>query len=414
MADNEIWAVVPVKQLALSKTRLGEVLDADERRDFSIAMVLDVLTVLKMSPLDGVLVVSADAVIVELVTSLGIEVLILKEDKGICDGLEKAAAKLKQSGVGTMAIVPGDVPDICTQDIECLINSHGGARAVTLVEAVRDGGTNALVCSPPDAIPFLFGRQSGVQHKRVALEAGVTPMVLTIAGFARDIDTPDDLMWLSRQNKTTRAREFLLEHKITHRIVPAGRVSVDDALALVDTDKLDDLMRAAATMRDEGHGSIISYSRKVFIPLTKLCRDVCHYCTFAKRPSMAGRAFMSLEEVLDVARAGVKAGCKEALFTLGDKPELRYQAARDALAKMGYETTLSYLKEAAALVFKETGLMPHINAGVMSRAQIEALREVSISQGIMLESISDRLGEKGGCALWFARQKAIRSACFDC
>ena len=140
----------------------------------------------------------------------------------------------------------------------------------------------------------------------------------------------------------------------------------------------------------------MSYSRKVFIPLTKLCRDVCHYCTFAERPRAGHAAYLSPDEVLAIARAGAAAGCTEALFTLGDKPELRYRAAREALAALGHETTISYLRAMCALVLKETGLLPHVNPGVMTREEIAALREVSASQGIMLESTSERLCEPGG------------------
>src|SRR5580693_3491444 len=103
------------------------------------------------------------------------------------------------------------------------------------------------------------------------------------------------------------------------------------------------LMAAAAALRDEGHGRLISYSRKVFIPLTKLCRDVCHYCTFAERPHRGQAAYLSADEVVAIARAGAAAGCREALFTLGDKPELRYAAAADALGQLGYPSTLAYL-----------------------------------------------------------------------
>ena len=155
-------------------------------------------------------------------------------------------------------------------------------------------------------------------------------------------------------------------------------------------------MPTAAALRDGAHRNVISYSRKVFIPLTQLCRDVCHYCTFTHPPRRGERAFLSLEQVLAVARAGAAAGCREALFTLGDKPELRYRVARDELAEMGHETTLSYLGEAAALVLKETGLLPHLNPGVMKADEIAALRTVSVSQGIMLESVSTRLRARGG------------------
>ena len=158
----------------------------------------------------------------------------------------------------------------------------------------------------------------------------------------------------------------------------------------------DELAAEARRLRDAGFGHTVSYSRKVFVPLTRLCRDVCHYCTFAAPPRRGVPAYLSPDEVLAIAEAGRAAGCKEALFTLGDKPELRYRAAREALAALGFETTIDYLVHAARLVFEETGLLPHVNPGVLSRADIAALREVSVSQGIMLESVSPRLARRGG------------------
>jgi FO synthase len=155
------------------------------------------------------------------------------------------------------------------------------------------------------------------------------------------------------------------------------------------------LMTMAAALRDESHGRLISYSRKVFIPLTRLCRDVCHYCTFAERPS-ARPAYLSPAQVLEIARAGKAAGCTEALFTLGDQPEKRYRAAREGLAELGYGTTIEYLTAMCALVLRETGLLPHANPGIMTRDEIAALRLVTASQGIMLESASDRLCQPGG------------------
>ncbi len=145
--------------------------------------------------------------------------------------------------------------------------------------------------------------------------------------------------------------------------------------------------------------SIVSYSRKVFIPLTQLCRDICSYCTFAQAPdaTKAGkRAYLTADEVLAIAKAGQAAGCTEALFTLGDKPELRYKAAREELAALGYATTLDYLHAMCALVLKQTSLLPHVNPGVMTREEMVKLREVSASMGLMLESTSERLCAKGG------------------
>ncbi|HYR67082.1 MAG TPA: 5-amino-6-(D-ribitylamino)uracil--L-tyrosine 4-hydroxyphenyl transferase CofH [Reyranella sp.] len=160
--------------------------------------------------------------------------------------------------------------------------------------------------------------------------------------------------------------------------------------------ELSQLMADAARLRDRGHGRLISYSRKVFIPLTRLCRDVCHYCTFAETPHAGRASYLSPDDVLAIARAGAAAGCTEALFTLGDKPELRYSAAREALAALGHQTTISYLTAMCGLVLRETGLLPHANPGVMTREEIAGLREVTASQGIMLESTSERLCERGG------------------
>src|SRR5438093_9202358 len=138
----------------------------------------------------------------------------------------------------------------------------------------------------------------------------------------------------------------------------------------------------ARGLRDEGHGRLVTYSPKVFIPLTKLCRDVCHYCTFARPPRRGERAYLTIEEVLEIARAGAAAGCREALFTLGDKPELRYRVAREELAELGCATTLEYLARCARLVLDETGLLPHLNPGVLSVEDALALRGVSASQGL--------------------------------
>jgi FO synthase len=159
---------------------------------------------------------------------------------------------------------------------------------------------------------------------------------------------------------------------------------------------LEDLCVEARALRDEGHGRLVTFSPKVFIPLTKLCRDVCHYCTFAQPPRRGERAYMTIDEVLAVARAGAAAGCHEALFTLGDKPELRYRAAREELAGLGCDTTLEYLERIAGAVLEKTGLLPHLNPGVLTREDVRRLRPVSASMGLMLETTSERLAEHGG------------------
>jgi FO synthase len=164
---------------------------------------------------------------------------------------------------------------------------------------------------------------------------------------------------------------------------------------------LEDVLAEARSCRS---GPLVTYSPKVFVPLTTLCRDVCGYCTFARPPRRGERAFMTEDEVLDLARAGAAAGCTEALFTLGDKPERRYRVARDELAALGCETTIDYLERCARLVLEETGLLPHLNPGVMTREELERLRGVSASMGIMLETTAERLGVRGG-AHWASPDK---------
>ncbi len=168
------------------------------------------------------------------------------------------------------------------------------------------------------------------------------------------------------------------------------------ALALAHCEDINRLSALAEELCVAGHGTAVSFSKKVFIPLTQLCRDVCHYCTFAHAPRELPAPYLDRDAVLAIAEQGRQAGCKEALFTLGDKPELRYSAARKALADLGHDSTLSYLEEAARLVLEKAGLLPHLNPGLMDETWLRRLRAVSISQGIMLETASDRLSEKGG------------------
>ncbi len=176
--------------------------------------------------------------------------------------------------------------------------------------------------------------------------------------------------------------------RVPFRAEHTARFLIDAPLA--------ELTAAARAIRDRQHGSLVTYSRKVFIPLTQLCRDVCHYCTFAKTPKEVTAAYLSVDEVVAVAAQGAKLGCKEALFTLGEKPEKRYRSAREWLAAHGFSTTLEYLAHAAAAVRDRTGLLPHINAGCMTAAEMATLRAVSASMGLMLESAAERLCAKGG------------------
>src|SRR2546422_1171738 len=155
--------------------------------------------------------------------------------------------------------------------------------------------------------------------------------------------------------------------------------------------RLPALLDAASAMRDHGRGRRITFSAKVFIPLTTLCRDYCGYCTFRRDPGEPGAFTMTPEQVLALARAGERLGAKEALFSLGDKPEALFAEHRDFLRRLGHRSTLDYLREVCGLVLKETGLLPHANPGVMGERDLAALREVNVSMGIMLETMSERL-----------------------
>ncbi len=192
-----------------------------------------------------------------------------------------------------------------------------------------------------------------------------------------------------------------LAHRIRRALARAhaGKVlSLDETEALLSAreEALSYLMSVAARLRDLGHGTTITYSRKVFVPLTMLCRDHCHYCTFAKPPSKLDRPFLTPEEAVAIAEAGRRAGCKEALFTLGDRPEERYPVARDWLDERGYRSTLEYVRAVSIRVIEETGLLPHLNPGVMTWEEMARLKHVSASMGIMLETSSHRLSQRGG------------------
>jgi 7,8-didemethyl-8-hydroxy-5-deazariboflavin synthase CofG subunit len=188
------------------------------------------------------------------------------------------------------------------------------------------------------------------------------------------------------------------------RGVEGRGVSREDALSLFARSSLADLLEAAGAVRDRSKGRTVSYSRKVFIPLTHLCRDYCGYCTFRADPEAGVPAYMTPEEVLAVAEAGRRTGCKEALFSLGDQPERVFPEAKEFLKKLGFERTLDYLAAMCEMVLEKTGLLPHSNPGVMGADDLRRLRESNVSVGLMLESASKRLGRPGG-AHWKAPDK---------
>ncbi len=206
-------------------------------------------------------------------------------------------------------------------------------------------------------------------------------------------------------DRTATAREI---ERALGRAARGVALDVDEASALMQAEgeHLERLLDLAGAVRDRGlenagRPGVVTYSRKVFIPLTRLCRDRCHYCTFATDPASLRREghgmFLSPDEVLEIARAGAALGCKEALFTLGDRPEERWPAAREWLDAHGYDDTLSYVRAMAVRVLEETGLLPHLNPGVMSWEELGRLKPVAPSMGMMLETSATRLwSEPGG------------------
>ena len=214
--------------------------------------------------------------------------------------------------------------------------------------------------------------------------------------MSRTEPIPVQVKITERQLASDASRESLAEYL---REVRDGEIiSREAALSLLrcPADVLPDLLSTACCLKEQYRPGVITYSRKVFIPLTNLCRDYCGYCTFRRDPAHPGAHTMSPEEVLDVARRGEALGCTEALFSLGDKPEAEFPEMRDLLRKRGYKSTLNYLEAMCELVLRETSLLPHSNPGLMSANWLNRLRHTNPSLGLMLESTSRRLTEKGG------------------
>ncbi len=173
-------------------------------------------------------------------------------------------------------------------------------------------------------------------------------------------------------------------------------MNIQDKNFSVIKSNLPTLLQSAAKIRDDTWGKEITYSRKVFIPLTNMCRDTCTYCTFVKHPSKPEARILTPEQVLFMAKQGEAHGCKEVLFSLGEKPELRYPEAKKKLAILGYNRMTSYLRDMCKLILDKTSLLPHVNAGTLSNQEIDELKPVSASMGMMLETITKRLSKKGG------------------
>ncbi len=429
---SPVHAILPVKNITAAKSRLADVLNPEERRELVLAMLKDVLSVLVAhTGIEGVTLVSDDDGARHLGETFGVEVI--DEATLGCRGLNsvlEATVDLKVAqGIERLLLLHGDLPLLHRRDLDAVLAALATSDAVVIGCDEAGSGTNLLAFSRFARPALAFGAGSCASHQVAAQAASAGYRVLRRSGIGLDIDEAGDLKRLlaqlpadevavhtSRWLEAVALRERLsdgagrpaatvgggramdnttLITSLHHRILAGEQLDHEEALALAEVTDTAALVAVAGELRDRGHHNVVTYSRKVFIPLTHLCRDVCHYCTFAQTPKKIAQPYMSVEEVLERCHQAARAGCQEALLTLGEKPELRYSAARDALAEMGFATTLDYVREVASRIVQETGLLPHINAGCMTREEIRGLREVSASMGIMLESASERLCQKG-------------------
>jgi FO synthase len=453
-----MWALLPLKRFPAAKQRLAGALTPDERRGLVLAMasdVLDTLTALvkQGERLQGVAVVSAEPEARQLAEGHGARFI---EEPAAPEGdvpgplnsaIRGAVEALARDGIDDVLVVPGDLPALSHDELARFIDAHsrrGGiaGRVLTIAPDRWRHGTNLLAWRPAataaGAYEARFGLGSLKKHLDQAGDLGFDAVTHETSGASLDIDEPEDLRSLLylAPGLAPRTRDYLEQGGIALRLRPVeikpaapvvpitetsarpplgipvqpfafdqtGDEPLTDAEALAladrfdhefDTAALPQLMQRAARLRDAGFGEVLTYSRKVFIPLTQLCRDVCHYCTFAQTPRRIDKPYMSADEVVAIVKDAAAQGCKEALFTLGERPEQRYAAAREALAAMGFSSTLAYVAHVARRVLEETGVLPHINAGTMTAAEIAMLRPVSASMGIMLESASERLCGRG-------------------
>lgn len=393
------WALLAVKHPSQGKQRLAAVLSPRQRRLLVRAMLHRMLEVLLESrQLRGIAIVTPDARALGLIASDRLR-LIDDPGGGLNEALTFAARQLERDGADELLVLHADMPRVSATEIDQFI-TRGRQEGLLLASDARRLGSNALYLPLPVDFTFHFGTDSLKQHLNEAKRKNLSIAVTNLPGLTLDIDEPADLDLLPggllfeefrRKTAMTSSKTPLFSELLEGRTL-----SDRQALALAELDATPELFETARALTLRGHGRRVSYSRKVFIPLTRLCRNTCGYCTFATSPKRVPSPYLSADEVLDIARKGAEAGCQEALFTLGEKPELRYAAAREALAEMGYRSTLEYVAAMAERVHKETGLLPHINPGNMDSEEVRMLKPFAASMGIMLESVSARLCERGG------------------
>jgi FO synthase len=391
------WAIVPYRDSSHAKSRLALGLADAARRELATAMLGDVLANLARSQtLSGVVLVG------DAPPGLGFhhaKLHCIPCGLDLNGAIGAALADDVLRAADAVLIMHGDMPAIDGEEIDSFLRiamaeaQEAANGYVRLAPCQHGDGTN-LCFLPKGVTPTLqYGRGSFAAHRSAYAALGAR---VSIATPAPDVDTPADLQQLAERlaldpDLAPRTHELLERWNARWRGRLPRRAQVMSWATLSSAE----LLPRASAVRDDAFGRQLTYSRKVFLPVTYLCRDVCHYCTFAKTPRQLDQLYMSVEQVLDIAKRGAEQGCKEALFTLGDRPEARYKAAREELARLGFQSTLQYVAHLAERVLKETGLLPHINAGIMSQTEISELRRVSASMGLMLESSAERLCERG-------------------
>ena len=404
----EHWALVPVKSLDDAKQRL-EPCVGELRGALSLAMLRDVLDALcRSQTIDAVAVVSGDPDVRQLSESRGLQVIDEASVASLNADVTHAVEILQRMDAKRITIIHADLPLATALEIDRVCGVHKNSAATetspttVIIPAADHQGTNVLSFDAKHPIPFSYGPNSFNLHCEAVRETTAKLAIAESETLSIDIDEPSDLEQLlaycRRHPECRSSASWMFLERAGMTSIDQGLArprSREDVLAIAARSDLDSLCDTAAQLRDTGHGDLCTYSPKVFLPITRLCRDFCHYCTFATEPKHLDKAYMTVDEVLEVARQGAAMGCKEALFTLGEKPELRHPAARQALDEMGFESTLEYVAHVAKCVLDETGLLPHINAGCMTVQEIRLLRKVSASMGMMLESSAARLCEKG-------------------
>jgi FO synthase len=395
------WAIVTVKQLADSKRRMSAALGS-RREEFAYWLAIRTFDVLGRAPeFAGLIVVTPDPRVSKEARLRGAHVV---SDTGQCLNtawsLGMRAARERCAEV--CVLIPADLalltPDATSGIISRYLASRDrlGPSTVGLVRCKNGTGTNMVLTDPREPFEPAFGPDSFATHV-ARLNGRAHEFMAEQVAF--DVDTREDFARLARSVAASPATDEDPVARFVREICRSQRTRSpsygDESDALLDR-PLPELVKRAILLRDAGHPELVTYSRKVFLPLTQLCRDSCHYCTFAKAPRRVAAPFMELEAAVEVAARGAQLGCKEALFTLGERPEARYGVARDWLAERGFASTLHYLAHVAAVVRDRTGLLPHINAGCMNADEFAMLRPVSASMGLMLESASERLCERGG------------------